>query len=548
MRLSRFPRSVWIFAVVIALALTIPYIVAAVSTPSGWEYSGALVTPHGFRVDFNSHLAKMWQGSRGQWNYRILFTHEAHPGLVSVQGFYVALGALSNLTPFSFPLIYHLTRFLLTIGVVLAMWAFACRYFDGNRDRWLALLFGTIVQGWGWLLYFIAPEMTRGVAPIEFWLMDAYHLLGALFMPHFATAIILQIVALIAYEDWLNSSSLFPPRTYMRYLVMMTFALALDAVIQPYVILLIVPLIGILTAYHVFSTKALSFRRALGLTIPLGVHGLIGLTQFLLISGDPIWANFAKQNITASPDLLYYLLGYAPFIIPIACGARYLATGGTRWLLPMIWVLLVAMLVYAPFPTQRRYLLGVQTPLAVMAAYGWSRSVLARVQKRRFILHLLYFTFSALSLILLLQSNSASLSQPEKYPDVFYQPDELAGYQWLRENAAPDSLILSTFDKKTGNGSGGKIVAKTGLRVYAGHWFETAQIDFKLEQVRLFYQPETSDDWREEFIQETEIDYIWYDESARALGRWNPADADYLEAVFESTQVTIYVVKQNPTG
>src|SRR5215475_3820664 len=125
--MKRFPRSVWLFALVLAFVTSLPYIVGYISTPQGWRYSGALALPSGTEVDYNSHLAKMWQGSRGEWDYHLLFTSEPHPGLPLVQGFYVALGALAHVTPFSLALIYQLARFLLTVGVALAIWVFACR-------------------------------------------------------------------------------------------------------------------------------------------------------------------------------------------------------------------------------------------------------------------------------------------------------------------------------------------------------------------------------------------------------------------------------------
>src|SRR5512145_1005975 len=157
--MRRFPVSVWLFALALAAFTSLPYVVGGLSAPQGWQYSGAAAIPNGSQVDYNSHLAKMWQGSWGQWDYHLLFTHEAHPGLPLVQGFYVALGALANLTPFSLPAVYHLARFGLTVGLVLAIWAFAAHYFEKPRERWLATLFGTIVAGWSWLLLVFDPAM-----------------------------------------------------------------------------------------------------------------------------------------------------------------------------------------------------------------------------------------------------------------------------------------------------------------------------------------------------------------------------------------------------
>ncbi|MBZ0275235.1 MAG: hypothetical protein K8I60_03775 [Anaerolineae bacterium] len=602
--MRRFPLSVWIFALALAAFTSLPYLVGQINTPAGWAYSGAAVVPAGAQVDFNSHLAKMWQGYRGEWAYHLLFTHEAHPGLPLVQGFYVALGALARLTPFSLPLVYHIARFALTVGMVLAIWAFAARFFQQSRERWLALLFGTLVTGVSWVLLAIDPAGAAQVSPIEFWLTDAYNPLGALYMPHFAAAVILQLVAFLTFEAWVELPSppaplphptgtlrsgegrktgapvtenepvvgqgLRPSPTVSlsseqsdvgaQYiaplpvnkrgvgLLILTLALAAESLIQPYVILLTVPLLGILTAYHIFNSKKLTFRRALGLLIPFGVHAALVGYQYIVLSGDPVWAEFTRQNITLSPLVTYYLLGYLPFIIPAAAGLRrfMISEADDRWWLPLLWVGLVAGLLYAPFPTQRRYLLGVQTPLAVIAAYGWSRAVLPWLRPRlRLVTTALYFAVTGFAFIGLVLVNSVSLSKPERAdpPTVFYTADEVAAYRWLMDNrTTPDELVLTTADM-SGHGSGGRLVAATGQRVYLGHWIETVDFSGKIAQVRRFYDPATPDSWRQDFLREIGAVYVWYDAYAQTMGDWNPADADYLQAVFNTNTVTVFRVR-----
>jgi len=533
--MRRFPISVWLFALTLALLTSLPYIAGLLSTPEGWLYSGAPAVPTGVAVDFNSHMAKLWQGSRGQLDYQLLFTHETHLGLPLVQGFYVILGLLAGFTPFGLPLIYHVTRFVLIVCMVLAIWAFSGRFFEKKRERWLATLFGTVVSGWSWLLLFIDPAMTAQVSPIEFWLTDAFNLLGGLFMPHFAAAVTLQIVAVLTFDDWVRSKG-----ASARRLITLTLTLAALSIIQPYGIVLFGALLVILAAYHVFSAKRLSLWRALWLVIPLGIYGGLTVYQYVAISSDPVWAQFSAQNQTLSPLVTYYLLGYLPFIIPIALGARRFMVdrADDRWWIPIIWVALVAMLLYGPFPTQRRYLLGVQTPLAILAAYGWSQAILPRF-RRKVLVTAVYVTLAGVALMGIVFANATALMNPTKTTAAFYNPDELLGYAWLQREASPNDLVLTTFDLR-GQGSGGRLVAAIGQRVFIGHWFETADFANKVQQVERFYDPATPDSWRQDFLKQVGAVYIWYDEYARALGDWNPADADYLEAVFASERVTIY--------
>ncbi|MBC7809674.1 MAG: hypothetical protein H7175_00910 [Burkholderiales bacterium] len=526
-----FPRGVWLFALALALLTSLPYIVGQLSAPTGWEYSGALVVPSGTQVDYNSHMAKMWQGRRGEWDYHLLFTHEPHSGIVGLQGFYVALGAFS---PFDLTATYHFARFLLTIGMVLAIWAFACRYFERSSERWLCLLFGTVVSGWSLILSAV-PNLE--ISPIEFWLTDAFNLFGAFTMPHFAAAIILQIVIMLTFDSWAREGG-------SRRLVILTLALAADAVVQPYAAVLFGPLLVILAGHHVRVAKRLELRRALWLALPLGVYVALVVYQYAATQSDPVWASFSQQNQTLSPPFLYYALGFLPLLLPIILGARtfLLDQSDDKWLLPLLWAFLVGMLIFAPLPTQRRYLLGVQTPLAILAVYGWSKVVMPRLlPRRRPLLTMVYLTLAAVGHLSVISINAVSLSEPYDHPAAFYSPDERQGYAWLKREAAPDDLVLTVFNGD-GGGSGGRLVAATGQHVFAGHWFETADFENKMAELRQFYHPSTDDQWRRDFLRDIGAVYVWYDDYTRGFGDWNPADADYLELALAADSVTIYRV------
>ncbi|RMG90226.1 MAG: hypothetical protein D6712_00235 [Chloroflexi bacterium] len=536
--MKQFPRNLWLFAILVAIVTTIPYLVGIFFAPDGWVYHGSLPIPGGFTVDYNSHMAKMWQGARGDWDYRLLFTHEDHIGLNGVQGFYVALGAISSLFSLSFPVVYHLARIILIIALVFALWRFAARFFTSSRECWIVLLLGTVAAGWSWVLL-IFPSLTAEVSPIEFWLFDAFTILAMIYMPHFVAAILLQIVAFLALDAWLSRGG------GWRALTIMTFALQLDAFIQPYAAPVLVMLVILLGAYHTFSAKTLHWRRAIKLALPLFGYGVVVLAQYVAMQADPIWADFVSQNITASPNILFYIFGYAPFIIPILFGARHFLLGEKQddiWWLPLFWLFLVAALLYAPLPTQRRYLLGVQTPLAVLAAYGWAKVLLPRFSERyQAVVFSIYILFAALAPLALILFNTVQLSEDAKPLQVYSSPDEVAAYMWVQQNTEPYALFLTTFDW-SGSGSGGKLVAMTGRRAFLGHWIETARFDDKIAQAQRFYNAATSDEWRQNFLEEIGADYLWYSDFERAWGEWNPADADYLTPVFTKGTVTIYAV------
>ncbi|MCS6836041.1 MAG: hypothetical protein NZ750_08495 [Anaerolineae bacterium] len=517
-----FPLGVWAYGLLLSLLTVTPYVVGFASAPPGGGYSGALVEPFGVSVDVNSHLAKLWQGRQGQLAYCLPFTAERHPCLLGVQGFYVLLGAL---LPLDVRLSYHLARFALSLGVVLGLWRLIVRLLAAGRGRWWALLAATLLMGYGWLLPLVAPHITQGLASIEFWLSDAYAFLGMLIMPHFAAAILLHIGLILALDDWQHR------RGGSSRLALILAALA---IVQPYGAALFGPVLAL------GGVILVGWRRALTLVPLLALYGALTLAQLVALSSDPTWQAFSAQNITLSPPPLYLLLGYAPFLLALLMGLRVvwpaLRTERLWWVLAL-WAGLAFVLAYAPLQTQRRYLLGVQTPLALLAASAWAAYSL----DRRRIANLLGLVGLGLGLtapLLLMVGNVSQLSRADS-ARVFYDAEQAQAYDWVRNSTLPSAVFWTTFDWD-GLGSGGLLAALTGRRVSLGHWIETRDFDRKIAQVRRFYDPQTGEAERLAMLER--IDYVWYDDWARALGSWWPGASDRLRLVYRGQTIQIYEV------
>jgi hypothetical protein len=544
-----YPRGVWAFALALMLCTSLPYGVGWWTTPPTMTYTGAPTAPSGVAVDYHSHMAKMWQGARGGlFGYRLLFTSEAHAALPLVQGFYVALG----LVPLPFALTYHLARAVLTGGMVLALWSVAAAYLPaqtvarhGITMRAVFMLFSTLVTGYGWLLFVFAPAQAAQIAPIEFWLQDAYTLFGALLMPHFAAAVIAQCVAFVGLERYLREGG-------RARLIRGGVALLCLSVLQPYIAPLSAALLGMLMLWRLWQAGRDGgdgrgvWARVVAVGVAVAAHAALIVYQYLAIQSDPIWRAFTAQNITASPPPLYYLLGYAPLLWLAVLGLRgawhpsadnAISVHGVR--MAALWVLLVIVLVYAPLATQRRYLLGVQVPLALLAAVGWC-SLMQNISRppRRALLTVGYVALAALPLALNVYSGVVSLHSADT--SAYLSADESAAAAWVRANTPHDAVLLTTFDLD-GRGSGGRVVAATSRRVYVGHWIETAEIDRKIADVRAFYQPQMGREARRAFLRANGIGYVWYDASAAALGAWSPADGDFV-LVFDSASVQVWQV------
>ena len=525
------PRRVWIFTAVLVTVASVPYLVGYLNAPPGGAFTGDAV--HTTIVDFYSHLAKMQIGLRGEWLYRILFTSDEHPGLL-IQTFYVALGHLARVMGASPVLVYHLARVVFTAAMAVTIWLFVARFLADDRTRWTAFLLATITGGLGWALYFLAPAQTAQISPIEFWLLDAYTFLCALTFPHFPAVVAGLLAFFLAADRWLRVPG-------WRPIPLLTLLGLLVGWIQPFDMLLTALVLAALTGWAV-ARGAMRRAQALMLMPVAGVHLLVVGYHYLAMTSHPVWDAFNAQNITLSPPPLYYLFGYFWLLVPAVVGLIHAwRKREARLLLPVVWVGLTAALVYAPLQMQRRFLMGVQVPLAVLAAaglaqidrwwlkQGWSPRWWGQVWLAGLLL-------SAATHVALL-TMTIRTANPEDRPALYLTADDLAALDWLRDQP-PDTVILGAFS------TGGKAAAYTGRRTYLGHWYETGDYQGRKARVQAFFQPAgMTDAERLRLLEEAGINYIWHDDAARALGDWSPDAAAFLRLVFHSGAVAVYEVR-----
>lgn len=524
-RFKAMPRV--LLAMVLMLVVTnLPFLTALVSAPVGATFGGALSNV----IDVHSHLAKMQQGFRGDWQNVILFTSEPHEP-VWILTHYQALGHVARLTGLSVPLVYNLARVFFTAVMVWAIYAFLRRYLE-PRGAWWALLLTLFGGGVGFVLYFIAPEMAREVAPIELWLQDGFMYLAVVTFPHFAIAITLLLISLVMIERWAEDK----PGSLL-VLLFTTFGIS---IVQPHGLPLIdLILIGVVGS-RVLRGQ-MNFVRALRGLIVIGVfHAAIIGYPLVVLYTFPVWREFTAQNVLPSPAPIYYLLGYLPMLLPALGGiVIIIRRREERWLLPILWLALVCLLLYAPLSTQRRYTLAIQAPLAALAVY-WMAQVgvpwlRRRLRGRATLVLMLYGAVCLMATALMVQAQMIAVADKADRL-VYHTDDQRAAWDWISANTTPTDLFLSSFE------AGGQIPAYTGRRVMLGHWIETVDYPRKRAAVAAFFDPATPDSERWALMSEQGVHYVWYGPDERALGAWSPAAIPLLRPAFESATITIYRV------
>jgi hypothetical protein len=122
-------------------------------------------------------------------------------------------------------------------------------------------------------------------------------------------------------------------------------------------------------------------------------------------------------------------------------------------------------------------------------------------------------------------------------PPVFRPTAEVEAFLYLEDEADKNSVILTSHE--TGN----VLPAWVPLHVVLGHGPETANYDKVSQKIESFYGEKTSDQNRIQILDEYNVDFVFWGPAEKALGDWDPEDADILSSGYDQGPYQIYHLK-----
>ncbi len=525
----RMVKPWWLVAGLWGLWLTGPYLAAWwLGRQQGLVFAGFLHNPY----DNFTYLAKMWQGWRGAWVYRLAFTVEPGPG-APIFLFYLALGHVARLTQAPLLAVYHGAR-LLAGGLLFAALVVAARAWfphDGWSQRFAVALtlFGS---GLGWLVF---PWARENIPP-DMSIPEAFPYLAAITTPHFLLAQAL-LVALIAWP-WRAG------RPGARRAAWWALAGVLS-VIYPFgvVVALAALAVGGLplwwwqrllrrgepTPGPAWARWPEPWRRAVWVALgglPYPLYALWALRQ------DPTLVVWNAQNVTPSGPWWLMLLAVSP-ALPVAWWLAWEAWGQGR--LPAghqsptwAWGFNSVVLTQLPLALQRRFFVGAY----VAAAWSLSAALapLEAHQRRRWarLVWALSLPSTLLTLVGLL------LLAARGSPLLYLYPDEVAAFAWVREHTPAEARFLAS------EASSARLAAFTGRRVFVGHPLETPHPDQEDAFVRRMLCQPDDPQAKAQALQQRGMDYLFVGPREREMCAGAVQVPPDLQPRFTTDTVTIY--------
>ena len=433
------------FALVLMLATTLPYILAYQLEGTDSRFTGLVFAVE----DGNSYIAKMIEGSAGNWLFRTPYTAYPQTGMLAFFP-YLLLGKLVA-PPGQHEqavVLFHLARIAGGVLFCLASYDFLSLFIRDRKLRRWGLALAAFGGGFGWLaLLGLGRLWSGGLAgleiPLEYYSPELFGFLEIFGLPHLAFARALLLWGLVSYirmgqngsERWIGL------RGGLLWLGM--------GLMQPLTIVVgwavLAAHLGGSAGYKLWQNRA---RKKQGIQLTanwnawacyarraawmVAVSSPLVVYNLFVFKLDPTLKGWGAQNQVTSPPVWHFLLAYGLLLPLMFIGVRR-AFQGNPWLgwLAVGWIIAAGLMAYAPFGLQRRLTEGVWVAIVVLAVGSLDR---AGDRLRRWGVAYLSLSYIAMPLLFvggLMSVQSVSLP-------LYRTTDEVKAFEYLESSAPKD--------------------------------------------------------------------------------------------------------------
>jgi hypothetical protein len=573
-------RDVWPIWLAVVFLTTLPYVAAALRTPTGYVFTGVLTAYD----DTFSYFAWMRQSADGHLLMCDPYTSEPQQCEFFLP-LWNMLGFFSRVTHVPIALAFHLARVLAALGLLIVARAVAGGILKSRRRVRYSLWLYALSGGLGWVVYafknggdLFGSGQAAGSADLN--LPEAIAFRSMFSQVHFVVGTTLVCGAIALFF-----SAMVEKKTARALKAGMLVSLL--AVVHPYMVVVVCGVAGVallgfrwlndrseqlrintlsdppfrsLRSSRFFASLRGEFpsqrrkepRRAqraqknktvfVAAAFAAGAIPGVGYLIHLNRSNE-VLREWLRITDTFSPPPLEYVLGFG--IVGALAVVGFRLMWGRRepyGRLLLTWAVVQAALLYAPVSYQRRFVEGLQLPLAIAASVGlfW---IARRAFKGRFAMRnrkvfmagaLAFASLTNVGFVvgqMVARGTGSGSTDPRRY----LRADFIAAMNWLKDYSEPDAVLFSSY--LTGNVA----PSMTGLRVFLGHYAQTLHSDEKGAQVTAFYTNVMAEQTARELFAEHRVRYVIYGQFEREIsGSFAPPN--WLTLAYRTGQVEVFEV------
>jgi hypothetical protein len=426
-------------------------------------------------------------------------------------------------------LTFHAARLLAALFLLVVAQSVAGSVIESRTRVRYSLWLYVMSAGLGWLVYVLktggdlfGSGGASGSADLN--LPEAIAFRSVFSQVHFSVGVILVCGVIMLFFNALI-------KRRMSLALLAGVLVSLLAVVHPYMVFVVCAVAGVATVASPWLTDKrdetpvsfYSTARVAG-TFACGTLPGCAYAGYLNRSNE-VLREWLRVTDTYSPPPWEYALGFGIVGLLGVAGFRLMWNRRLPYgRLLLMWALAQAALLYAPLSIQRRFIEGLQLPLAIAASVAlfWiaRRAFKGRNARRAF-------------LQVAARGVASGSTDPRRYLDA----DVVTTLDWLRTHSDPEAVLFSSY--LTGNIA----PSMTGLRVFLGHYAQTLRSDEKGSQVTAFYTNAISDQIARRLFAEHRVRFVIYGPFERGISSAFVAP-DWLKLVHRVGDVELFEVSE----
>ncbi len=545
--------SPFIWAIIIVLLASIPYAVGTTTVSEAEKFIG-----YTFNID-DACVYISWMKQIADGNLLVQNRFTTVPQQVGQFNLlFVVLGAIVRLTHLSCTAVYHLARIVLGVALLMAIRRFSLRFLKEPLERLLIVPVVGLSAGLGWILSSI--EGHKG--PVDLWQPEAITFLSIYLNPLFLAGMTLMVASFHYFLRMMDTGS-------WKDTALAGLMLLLLGNIHTYDIVAVWAVWSVFVLVKMVAERRIAWRLIVQSCVAAAMMLPAIFYQLYLYNQESV---FRERIGTAapSPALWAYVAGYGLTLALAAAGVWLSKKANRKVALLALWAAIGFALPYIPVAQQRKLVMGLHIPIAILATVALA-DIARRLGKKSAV------AVAVLLVILLSASNVVFMSRDVSrltarttapmYP-TYLAESEIGALEWLQKNTESDDAVLTSRELAI------FVPAISGNCVYYGHWSETPDFDTKYREWLAFADGsrdtewqnrwqrmglsdplQSPDNWRRELLAKSNVKYIlylahpsketWVVRDGIKIPAFDLRIADYVELAFEQGDTAIYKVKKD---
>ncbi|KHO46589.1 MAG: hypothetical protein QS98_C0002G0037 [archaeon GW2011_AR3] len=496
-------KTAGILTLLIVLFSVLPLIMGYAQEQPGEVFMGVPV----YVTDANNHLHLALQAKEGDILLTNKFTSENVPNLF-FNPYHLLLGNTARLFGMQVITVYNIYWVVLAFAFLIVLYYFISYFVQDKATRLVAFILAGISNGLGFWWFLVRKATGYSFGSADLWLTDMNNF-QSMQNPHFSLSLaLLMLVLLYGIKSFEQNSA-------KHAITAGLLGLALS-LIHLFDVITFAIVLAVWFAYRQLRLGKWSWPDfwKLSLIGAITAPGVIYYAWVFIF--NPAYAAWNSANDTLTPPIVRVISGFG--LVFFLAVVYYFLNGQNllkreKAIAPeaflAVWSIVGFILIYAPINVQRRFILGLQIPLAILAAIALARHLPNYLPKAKHVAISVIIVIIAISIstnIYLTYNQVKNLHSQTvgEFQNVKYlSSEEVDALKWIDENVDNSAVILAPH--KISN----FIPAATGNKIYSGHWAQTIDFAEKYKDVQKVYN-EGMDPGL------LPIDYVWWPDS----GEW----------------------------